>query len=260
MLRKFYNFYLSSDKVFTRELTKVLGFVPSYLHFYKRAFTHKSLHLTKKSRQESFDPYSNLNNERLEFLGDAILDAVMAEFLFKKYPLQDEGFLTQMRSKMVNRRTLNKISADMGLDFFLKQRGTSNISQTMMGNTFEAFLGAVYLDAGYFVTRKFIIQRILKRYVDVHELEQVNDNYKSLLLEYCQKNQKVVSYEILEHSRTPSNKEKFKIAVLLDGLQVSVAEDFNKKSAEQTASKFALSYLGISQNDSVVSEKKSTVL
>ncbi len=260
MLRKFYNFYLSSDKSFTRQLSKVLGFTPTYLHFYKRAFTHKSVHLTKKSRLDVFDPYANLNNERLEFLGDAILDAVMAEYLFKKYPLQDEGFLTQMRSKMVNRRTLNKISADMGLDFFLKQRGTSNISQTMMGNTFEAFLGAVYLDAGYFITRKFIIQRVLRRYVDVHELEQVNDNYKSLLLEYCQKNQKVVSYEILEHSRTANNREKFKVAVLLDGLEVAVAEDYNKKSAEQTASKFALKSLGFSTNEPILTEKNSTVL
>jgi ribonuclease-3 len=251
---------LSSDKTFTRQLSKVLGFIPTYLHFYKRAFTHKSVHLTKKSRLDVFDPYVNLNNERLEFLGDAILDAVMAEYLFKKYPLQDEGFLTQMRSKMVNRRTLNKISADMGLDFFLKQRGTSNISQTMMGNTFEAFLGAVYLDAGYFITRKFIIQRVLRRYVDVHELEQVNDNYKSLLLEYCQKNQKVVSYEILEHSRTASNREKFKVAVLVDGFQVAVAEDYNKKSAEQTASKYALNTLGFTQNDKILSENNSTAL
>jgi len=251
---------LSSDKTFTRQLSKVLGFIPTYLHFYKRAFTHKSVHLTKKSRLNVFDPYANLNNERLEFLGDAILDAVMAEYLFKKYPLQDEGFLTQMRSKMVNRRTLNKISADMGLDFFLKQRGTSNISQTMMGNTFEAFLGAVYLDAGYFITRKFIIQRLLRRYVDVNEFEQVNDNYKSLLLEYCQKNQKVVSYEILEHSRTASNREKFKVAVLVDGSQVAVAEDYNKKSAEQTASKYALNTLGFTQNDKILSENNSTAL
>ncbi len=251
---------MSADRLFVRQLTKVLGFVPTYLHYYERAFTHKSVNLTRKSKiNELLNPYSNLNNERLEFLGDAILDAVMAEYLFKKYPLQDEGFLTQMRSKMVNRKTLNKLSADMGLDFFLKQRGTSNISQTMMGNTFEAFLGAVYLDSGYFTTRKFIIRRILKRYVDVHELEQVNDNYKSLLLEFCQKNQKVVSYEILEHSRTSNNKERFKIAVLLDGLQVAVAEDFNKKSAEQTASKFALRSLGFSTNESILTEKNTTV-
>lgn len=214
------------------------------MHFYQRAFTHKSNNGSKAD-----DPYTNFNNERLEYLGDAILDAVMAEFLFKKYPMHDEGFLTQMRSKMVNRKTLNKISADMGLDVFLRQRGLNRISQTMMGNTFEAFIGATYLDMGYVKTRRFIIRRILKKYLDVHELETLNDNYKSTLLEYCQKNQKNISYEVLEQVKTKSNREKFKVAVILNDEQYAEAEDFNKKSAEQNASKMALIRLGILQSE-----------
>jgi ribonuclease-3 len=233
---------LSKERSFTQQLTKILGFVPRYLHFYHRAFTHKSLNVPKKGLD---DPYSNLNNERLEFLGDAILDAVMAEYLFKKYPTQDEGFLTQMRSKMVNRKTLNKISADMELDVFLRQRGTARVSQTMMGNTFEAFVGAIYLDVGYMRTRQFIIQKILKKHMDVHELETTNDNFKSILLEHCQKKQKTISYEVLEHYRTKNNREKFKVAVLVDDKQVAVAEDYNKKSAEQNASRVALVKFGL---------------
>ncbi len=205
MIRRIYNYYLSRERNFTRELTSILGFVPKYLHYYNRAFTHKSTSPSRKADGPD-DPLNNFNNERLEYLGDAILDAVMAEYLFKKYPLHDEGFLTQMRSKMVNRKTLNKISADMGLDLFLRQRGTFRVSQTMMGNTFEAFVGAIYLDVGYSKTKQFIIHKILKKHLDVHELENLNDNFKSILLEYCQKHQKSVNYEVLEQTKGKNNR------------------------------------------------------
>ena len=149
----------------------------------------------------------------MNFLGDAILDSVTAEYLFRKYPTQDEGFLTQMRSKMVNRKTLNKIAGQMGLDIFLRKQGATRISQTMMGNTFEAFIGAIYLDVGYWKTKRFIVNRMLRQYIDVHELENVNTNYKSQLLEYSQKHQKTIAYELVEHYRTKNNRERFKISV-----------------------------------------------
>lgn len=242
MIRKFYNYYLSKDKGFARELTKVLGFVPKYLSFYMRAFTHKSLN--GKEDKDSSQIYK-FNNERLEFLGDAILDSVTAEYLFKKYPTKDEGFLTQMRSKMVNRKMLNYVAAQMNLDLFLKERGAIRISQTMMGNTFEAFVGAIYLDVGYYKTKDFIIRKMLKLHIDVHELETTNNNYKSQLLEHCQKSQKIVSYEVVEHYRTKNNRERFKVAVLVDTEQLATAEDFSKKSAEQSASKKALIGIGL---------------
>lgn len=241
MLRKYYNYYWSKERNFTRQLTEILGFVPKYLHYYHRAFTHKS-GPPKKDEDPSI---YHFNNERLEFLGDAILDAVTAEYLFRKYPTQDEGFLTQMRSKIVNRKTLNKVSAEIGLDVFLHQRGVTRVSQTMMGNTFEAFIGAIYLDVGYLRTRVFIINKMLKQYIDVHELENVNNNFKSLLLEHCQKSQRSISYEVVDHYRTGNNRERFKVAVLVDEKQVATAEDFNKKSAEQSASRLALIKFGI---------------
>ncbi|BDS14458.1 ribonuclease III [Aureispira anguillae] len=241
MVRKFFNYTLSTDKVFVRELAKILGFIPNNVHLYKRAFTHKSL----TSKEEKISKRYPTNNERLEFLGDAILDSVTAEYLFRKYPTQDEGFLTQMRSKMVNRKALNKIAAHMELDIFLRQLGATRISQTMMGNTFEAFVGAVYLDVGYKRTKHFIINRMLRQYIDVHELETVNTNYKSQLLEYSQKNQKTISYDVLDHYRTKNNRERFKIAVLLDGKALATAEDYSKKSAEQKASEKALIQMGV---------------
>jgi ribonuclease-3 len=249
VIRKIFNLYFSRDKNFARQIFKITGYSPEHLHFYHRAFTHKSLNIPQNSRKKENDSFFyQLNNERLEYLGDAILDAIMAEYLFKKYPTQDEGFLTQMRSKMVNRKILNQISSDMGLDIFLRERGTSQISQSMLGNTFEAFVGAVYLDLGYSKTKSFIIQRILKYHLDVHELENTNNNYKSILLEYCQKNQKIVQYELLEQIRSKNNREKFKIAVLIDNELIAEAEDFNKKSTEQLASKNALVSLGIITN------------
>lgn len=241
MFRKFFNYTLSTDKVFVRELAKILGFIPKSLFLYKRAFTHKS----QSSKEKTDKRYYPANNERLEFLGDAILDSITAEYLFRKYPTQDEGFLTQMRSKMVNRKALNKIAAHMELDIFLRQLGANRISQTMMGNTFEAFVGAVYLDVGYERTKSFIINKMLRQYIDVHHLETVNTNYKSQLFENCQKNQKTISYDVLEHFRTKSNRERFKIAVIVDGKTLATAEDYSKKSAEQKASEKALIQMGV---------------
>ncbi len=240
MVRKFFNYILSSDKIFVRELAKILGFVPTNLHIYKRAFTHKSQ--TAKSHKSKHYP---TNNERLEFLGDAILDSVTAEYLFRKYPTQDEGFLTQMRSKMVNRKSLNKIATQMELDIFLRQLGSSRISQKKLGNTFEDIIGAIYLDVGYKKTKKFIINKMLRQYMDVHLLETLNTNYKSQLLEYSQKHNITISYDVLDHYRTKNNRERFKIAVLIDGKQIATAEDFSKKSAEQKASEIALIQIGL---------------
>lgn len=246
-MRKFFNYTFSSDKGLVRELTKILGFIPIHIHLYKRAFTHKSL--TSKEAKDNPPNKSKKcypsNNERLEFLGDAILDSVTAEYLFRKYPTQDEGFLTQMRSKMVNRKALNKIAGRMELDLFLRQFGATRISQTMMGNTFEAFVGAIYLDVGYNRTKKFIINRMLRQYLDVHELETTNTNYKSQLLEFSQKHQHTIQYDVLRHYRTKNNRERFKIAVLIDGKTVAMAEDYSKKSAEQKASEKALKQIGV---------------
>jgi len=244
-VRKIFNYTFSSDKALVRELTKILGFVPINIHLYKRAFTHKSL--TAKEAKDSAPNKKRYpsNNERLEFLGDAILDSVTAEYLFRKYPTQDEGFLTQMRSKMVNRKALNKIAGRMELDLFLRQLGATRISQTMMGNTFEAFIGAIYLDVGYNRTKKFILNRMLRQYLDVHELETTNTNYKSQLLEFSQKHQHTIQYDVLRHYRTKNNRERFKIAVLIDGKAVAMAEDYSKKSAEQKASEKALKQIGV---------------
>jgi ribonuclease-3 len=202
------------------------------------------------------------NYERLEFLGDAVLGTIVAEYLFKKYPNSNEGFLTKMRSKIVKRNTLNKIGDKMGLDMLLQEYSQTRLSRSMLGNAVEALVGAVYLEKGYFQTKRFVIRKILRNYVDVHELESYDDNYKSQLLEWCQKNGQTVSYKLVARYKF-EKRDRFKVAVMVDGKKVATADDFNKKSAEQTASEKAMLHLGIlseiSDNGDMEEEEEQNV-
>ncbi len=235
LVRKYYNFFISPDKAFAHRLKNVLGFYPSNLDLYHQAFRHKSNQLK--------DGRSRYNNERLEFLGDSILSTVVADYLFKKYPGKDEGFLTKMRAKIVKRKTLNHIGDLMGLDMILaEQNSNTRLSRSMMGNALEAVVGAVYMERGYRKTKNFVISKMLRAYLDIHELEQLDDNFKSKLLEWCQKNGNEISYEVVDRFKI-DKRDRFKVAVLVNGDHIAYAEDFNKKSAEQFASMLALQKL-----------------
>jgi ribonuclease III len=252
-IRQFYCYYLSPDKGLARRLREILGFTPTRLSLYRLAFFHKSNNSTGNNGgvpPPTDKPGGYRNNERLEYLGDAVLGTIVAEYLFKKYPLSDEGFLTKMRSKIVKRETLNKISEDMGLDVILAEYNNTRLSQAMLGNAFEALIGAIYLELGYHKTRSFIIARILRKYVDIHQLETFDDNYKSQLLEWSQKNGKVVAYKLIAKYKF-EKRDRFKIAVTIDGEKIATADDFNKKSAEQFASEKAIQILGIKLEEEV---------
>ena len=233
---RFYNRFLSPDKLFAKRLRSLIGFTPSNIGIFKLAFYHKSASSEKL--------YAVQSNERLEYLGDAVLGTIVAEYLFKKYPNKDEGFLTKMRSKIVKRQSLNKIADKMGLDVFLNQYNNTRLSRSMLGNALEALVGAVYIECGYRKTRRYVIQKILRGYLDIHELESFDDNYKSQLLEWCQKNGQTVSYKMLAKYKF-EKRDRFKVAVLIDGKKLASADDFNKKSAEQTASEKAMQILGL---------------
>lgn len=234
---RLYNYYWSKDKQLAQKLYPVLGFVPVRLYLFKLAFYHKSMNnVDNKS--------STHNNERLEFLGDAILSTVVAEYLFKKYPYKDEGFLTKMRSKIVKRKTLNDIADQMGLDIILSSYAQGKLSTSMLGNALEALIGAIYIEQGYRKTRSYIIKNLLMQYIDIHELEKKDDNYKSRLLEWCQKNNKSINYTTLAKFKM-HKRDRFRVAVMIDGEQISTSEDFNKKAAEQAASKIAMGTLNI---------------
>ena len=236
---KFYNLIFSRDRTFARRLRSILGFTPIKLNLYRLAFQHKS------NPRDRGLPIRN--NERLEYLGDALLGTIVAEYLYKKYPNGNEGFLTKMRSKIVKRQSLNKIADLMGLDVFLVHYNNTRLSRSMLGNALEALVGAIYMDYGYGQTKKYVVDYILRSYLNVHKLEQIDDNYKSQLLEWCQKNGQSVSYRLLSKYKF-DKRDKFKVAVLVDGKEMATADDYNKKSAEQMASERAMLELGIGEN------------
>ncbi len=238
MLLRLYNRYLSKDKDFVEKLRPLLGFTPSNLGLFKLAFSHRS------SPSDSSKSYAIQNNERLEYLGDAVLGTIVAEYLFKKYPDSDEGFLTKMRSKIVKRNSLNRLGDKMGLDVFLSENANLRLSKSMLGNAVEALVGAIYLERGYPWTKTYVVQQILRKYLDIHELERIDDNYKSQLLEWCQKNGQAVNYKLVARYKF-EKRDRFKVAVLVNGERIAIADDFNKKSAEQTASEKAMIALGI---------------
>jgi ribonuclease-3 len=227
---------MSDDKDFVVKLRSVLGFVPKNVNIFKLAFYHKSAIDNPTGFKQ--------NNERLEYLGDSILNSIVAEYLFKKYPTANEGFLTKMRSKIVKRKTLNELADQMGLDVLLSEYNNTHISKSMLGNAFEALVGAIYLEKGYGGTRDLIINRVLREYINFERLEVNDDNYKSQLLEWCQKQGKEVDFRMLQKYRF-EKRDRFKVGVFFDGSEVSTAEDFNKKSAEQIASGKAVNKLGL---------------
>lgn len=232
---RLYNYHFSADKDLAQKLRPVIGFVPVRLKLFKRAFYHKSMNSSGKN---------GTSNERLEYLGDAVLSTIVAEYLFHKYPNRDEGFLTKMRSKIVKRKTLNDVADKMGLDLILSNYSQGRLSHSMMGNALEALVGAIYIEFGYRKTKHYVIKNILMKFLDIHELETKDDNYKSILLEWCQKQSKDISYQTLSKFKM-DKRDRFKVAVLIDGKQMATAEDFNKKSAEQSASKKAMKALAI---------------
>ncbi len=234
-IRRFYNLYISEDKELTKRLKEILGFTPARLNLFKTAFYHKSM---------TNETPGKATNERLEYLGDAILSTIVAEYLFKKYPNKDEGFLTKMRSKIVKRQTLNEIADNMGLDVILSDYSLGKMSSSMLGNALEALVGAIYIEFGYNKTKDYIIKNILMRYLNMKELETKDDNHKSQLLEWCQKSGKEINFTTLAKFKL-DKRDCFKVAVVIDGVEMATSEDFNKKSAEQAAASKVIQKLNI---------------
>jgi len=236
-----YNLYLSSKRKYVRALKNLLGFVPDNLYLYQMAFRHKSVAVQVKKGTKN-------SNERLEFLGDAILGSVVAELLFKMYPYKDEGFLTEMRSKIVSRVHLNQLARKLGFDELIqydsKMVGYPGKSSSLLGDAFEALVGAVYLDKGYKFTRNFLLNRIIKPHVDIHLLEQTETNFKSRLIEWCQSNGKEILFEVKNNAEGESTK-LFTVEAIISGDVKGIGRDYNKKNAEKLAAEKACESLGI---------------
>jgi ribonuclease-3 len=220
---------------FEKNLRNILGYTPGNLQLYKTALSHRSV-------KEGSDQ----NNERLEFLGDAVLSSVVADYLFKRYPYKGEGFLTEMRSKMVNRATLNDIALRMGLKkitLYNKGDNSLKISQ-IFGNTLEALLGAIYLELGYLKTSKWVIKNLITPYFFMEELEAVDINLKNKLYGWASKNGKLLDFVTIEES-IENGRRLFTVAATIDGEIVASGKAYNKKDAGQIAAQKSIEQLGI---------------
>ena len=207
----------------------VLGFMPRRTELYHTAFIHRSVSAMNEGHKT--------NNERLEYLGDAILGSVVAEYLYKKYPLKGEGFLTEMRSKIVSRKSLGQLARKMGMmELIEHQRGVEGGFKSIGGDAFEALIGAIYLEKGYRFTRRMIIDKILCTYINIDAVAQTEWNFKSKLIDWGQKNHKKVTFEIVRSFvRGHAGRREYECRVDIDGQPQESAIEFTIKAAEQLA-------------------------
>ncbi|HRI78972.1 MAG TPA: ribonuclease III [Cyclobacteriaceae bacterium] len=205
----------------------ITGFAPSNLALYQLATLHTSRGKESNGFRES--------NERLEYLGDAILGAAVADYLFKKYPFKDEGFLTEIRSRIVNRDSLNLLARKMGINHIVQfDQKNAQLQQVVLGNTLEAIVGAIYLDKGYIRTKKFVIDKLIQPYFDLDVVIQTNSNHKSKLIEWTQRQNKSVRFELLDVKKSRNQKE-FAIQIFIDDKEYATGFGYTKKKAEQDA-------------------------
>ena len=227
--------FFATDKTFINSIKNITGFYPGNVALYVLAFSHRS------SAKET-DQGAILSNERLEYLGDAVLGAVVADLLFKKFPYKDEGFLTEMRSKIVSRENLKNLAMKMGINHLVINTAESGSFRSMHGDALEAFIGAIYLDKGYNTTQKFILKRIIKNHVDLDYLERTDLNFKSKIINWAQKERKSLVFETVEEG---GERRLIKVRLLVNDEEIATGEDFSKKKAEQTAAEKGCAVLGI---------------
>lgn len=220
----------------------ILGFYPHNISLYEQALLHKSSSI----KSEKGRP---LNNERLEFLGDAILDAIVADIVYKKFEGKKEGFLTNTRSKVVQRETLNKLAVQIGLDKLIKySTRTSSHNSYMSGNAFEALVGAIYIDRGYNVCKYFMEVKIMERFIDLDKLARKEVNFKSKLIEWTQKNKVTASFELIEQFLDKEANPIFQSEILIEGISAGTGIGYSKKESQQNAAKMSLKKIQTTPN------------
>lgn len=219
----------SSDKNLIVSIRNIFGYYPRNINLYQLAFRHKSA-----SRE--FINGLKLSNERLEYLGDAVLSSLVADYLFRKFPYKEEGFLTEMRSRIVSRSSLNKLSKKLGFDKLIESEAfCNNHSKSLYGDAFEAFVGAIYLDKGYRYTRKIIVKRVIEVHFDIDKLQKEDINFKSQLIEWSQKEKIPIEFKVVDEVGNGYGKQ-YIVDILIDNEVYANGRDFSIKGAEQLAS------------------------
>ncbi len=230
LIRKIIKPRIKDEKEFYEELKSLLGFKPKNLELYKTAFTHRSVKVVDKHG-------NTVNYERLEFLGDAMLGAIIAAFLYESVPEGNEGYLTQMRSKIVSRKQLNDLGQKLNLIRFVKSSISINrIGVNIHGNIFEALVGAIYLDRGYLKCKNFIEKKVVDHYIDISTLENKITSYKGIVIEWCQKTKKKLVFDSYEDSGNESIRH-YSVRLTIDGVMISKGRSTSKKKAEEIAAK-----------------------
>ena len=225
------------EKELYLSLYTILGFYPRNIELYQMALSHKSIHFKNKKGKP-------VNNERLEFLGDAILDAIVGDIVYKHFPGKREGFLTNTRSKLVQRETLNKIAQEIGLSRLIYSSGRNfSHNSYMAGNAFEALIGALYLDRGYNLCMRFMQKKILTKMVNIDTVAYKEVNFKSRLIEWAQKNKMNIAFNLLEQKKDNEGNPVFKYCVVIEGIKCNSASGFSKKESQQLASEETLEYI-----------------
>lgn len=229
---RFIGTYFSENRTLLFDIKNIFGFFPGNIFLYKLALCHKSV---AKETLHGF----RISNERLEYLGDAVLSSVVADHLFKIFPYKDEGFLTEMRSRIVSRNQLNKLALKLGLDKMIQVSNDSRSqSKSFTGDAFEAFIGALYIDRGYNFTKRIIIERIINVHLDLDDLAQQDMNYKSLLIEWGQKNKKPIEFKVLDELGE-GFKKQYLVEAWVDDQGIAKAQDYSIKGAEKLAAEKA---------------------
>jgi ribonuclease III len=229
---------------------KVLGFYPNKIEYYQLAVRHKSVSIPTENGH-------NLSNERLEFLGDAVLNSVVTDILYRRYEDEREGFLTNTRSKIVKRDSLNQLAVEIGLDKLVKvtKYVNTHTNNNIYGNALEALMGAIYLDYGYKQCKKFVEQRLFKSFVNLDKVAENEVNFKSKLIEWCQKNRLETEFILISETLNRSNKHVFLSSLNIQGKTICEASGASKKESQQNASRIA--YGKIQSNPNFLKNLKS---
>lgn len=242
-LRYHIKLFSSPRKEFYSFIKSLTGHSPLKFKLYDIAFIHKSASYTDKMG-------NTVNNERLEYLGDAVLGTIVAEYLYNRFPFKDEGFLTQLRSRVVNRSFLTQLTFKMRLNRYVISNANSvSESSHLYGDLLEAFIGAIYLDCGYAVTKQFVIKKIFNQHVDIQAMENVDNNFKSQLIEWGQKIKQEVEFKTITNPDSGPEKMPFISNACVDGKIIGTGEGYSKKEAQQNAAQQALERLSTEENN-----------
>ena len=233
-----YLYYLACpDKDFARRLRRIMGFYPRKVDVYREALMHRSLNHYRPHEKKK-------DNERLEYLGDAVIETVVSDILYHHFPKKKEGFLTSTRSKIVQRSSLNRLAKETGLVELVQSTHINHTHNSFIsGNAFEAFVGAIYLDRGYTYCYRFFEERLIGKYINLDKVSKEDDNHKSKLIEWSQKTQYQIDFELIDENIVGTNSPTFRTRVCIEGIEVGMGFGYSKKESQQQAAKEALQHI-----------------